>query len=336
MKPPISTTKYYSNDGILHADNCNILEQAAKDNKIALYSLSRQTYPGPRLPQDYLPELLSIGLWDCRRTQSWYLQPHRNEGIEMTYLAKGNLKFGVDNEEFQLSKGDITFTRPWQQHYLGEPAIGYSKLFWLIIDVKVRRPDDLWQWPDWIVLSPQDMLALTNRLQHTELHVWASNQAVQHIVERLCKYLINNSKNETRNHSTIAILINELLLLLLSLLKSKSYSLNQHLSSKNHTLERFFNALPKICGQDWSLDIMATECGLKRSQFSEYCYQIKGMSPMDYLKQCRIKLAKDLLITTELTITDIAFQAGFGSSQYFATVFKKETGETPINYKRER
>ncbi|AWB65887.1 AraC family transcriptional regulator [Saccharobesus litoralis] len=334
MSSASQTATFYSQGQQYHADTCQPLDVAALKKQISLKAYSRGNYPGQKLPNEFLTELLSVGVWDSRRAQTWGLARHRNEGIEITYLAKGHLAFGVDGAKYQLKKGDLTLTRPWQPHYVGEPVVGYSKLFWLIIDVKVRRPDDTWQWPSWIALAPNDLADLTNRLQHTETHVWLSDEPVRQALENLMKII--DVPPAQLCLSQLALAINFLLLALLTLLKNNAYPLNRQLSSKTHTVERFLNALPEICSQDWQLDNMAAECGLKRSQFSEYCYEIKGLSPMEYLKHCRVNLAKQLLLQTALSITDIAMQVGFGSSQYFATVFKNTCHLTPKQFRQQQ
>lgn len=244
------------------------------------------------------------------------------------------MNFTVDEKNYLLSKGSVSVTRPWQKHSLGAPQLGYSKLFWLIIDLNVQKPDDQWQWPSWVVLDVNELACLTNYLQHTEQHVWMANQKVQSIFKNLHALLIKQTEQPQSYYSLITLSINELLLALLDLLKSQPSRLNNHLSSKTYTVERFLQALPEVCEQAWDLSQMADECGLKRSQFSEYCYQLKGMSPIDYLTYCRIELAKNLLTESVGSVTTVAFKVGFSSSQYFATVFKKLVGDTPANFKK--
>ena len=104
-------------------------------------------YPGKRLPEKCLQEVCSVGVWDASKTQNWGLDWHRNEGVEITYLEKGSLGFSVDGWEGQLMPGNLTVTRPWQKHRVGNPEVGASRLHWLILDVGVRQPHFAWQWP---------------------------------------------------------------------------------------------------------------------------------------------------------------------------------------------
>jgi AraC-like DNA-binding protein len=59
-----------------------------------------------------------------------------------------------------------------------------------------------------------------------------------------------------------------------------------------------------------------------------------GMSPNDYRHRLRIKTCCDLLANTNSSITQIAIDLGYSSSQYFCQVFKKYVGATPTEYRR--
>ena len=95
----------------------------------------------------------------------------------------------------------------------------------------------------------------------------------------------------------------------------------------------FLASLPGRCEQPWSLDDMAAACGMGRSRFSTYAMDIAGESPVSYLNRLRIRKADDLLITTGQNITDIAFDCGFNSSQYFSRVYHAYRNESPRAYR---
>ncbi|MEM7238876.1 MAG: AraC family transcriptional regulator, partial [Pseudomonadota bacterium] len=60
-----------------------------------------------------------------------------------------------------------------------------------------------------------------------------------------------------------------------------------------------------------------------------------GHSPRAYISERRVAKAKLLLTTTQAQMTDIALDCGFSSSQHFASSFRKHTGMTPGEYRRE-
>ncbi len=72
-----------------------------------------------------------------------------------------------------------------------------------------------------------------------------------------------------------------------------------------------------------------TERHLRRIFFSEY-----GVSPVQYLQTLRLLLAKSLITDTQLSITEIAMAAGFGSIRRFNDIFQKHYRLTPSNLRK--
>ncbi len=81
---------------IYHADTCEPVDNAIKNNLIELSGFGRNGYPGTELPTTCLDCLLAVGHWNVKSEQNWGLGWHRNEGSEITFLEQGNLYFGVD------------------------------------------------------------------------------------------------------------------------------------------------------------------------------------------------------------------------------------------------
>jgi AraC family L-rhamnose operon regulatory protein RhaS len=316
-----------------HADRCEPLVQAVARGEVRLAAWARRGYPGHRFPSRLLPEISTVGFWDATGIQSWGLDWHRNEGLELTYLSRGHTAFFVEGDRFRLESGHVTVTRPWQKHRVGDPHIGATRLHWLILDLAVRRPDQPWCWPDWLVLSPPDLRRLTTLLSHNEQPVWNANTDLGLCFERIARLV--ETQSPAAAQSRLRLLINELFIALLELLATKRVRLNPHLVSTRRSVEMFLNSLDDQLDQPWTLENMAARCGLGRSRFAAYCRQIANMAPAAYLNHRRIEAAKRLLRSQpSRSITELALACGFQSSQYFATAFRRLTGTTPRAYRR--
>lgn len=314
------------------SDRCEPLERAIADGSLALSAVARMGYPGTELSDNSLAGVCTLGYWDARKSQNWGLDWHRNEGLEIAYLAKGKLDFLVKDETFLLQPGQLTITRPWQRHKLGNPNINASRLYWLIIDVDVRRPNAKWKWPNWLILNERDREALSNYLKHNETPVFEGNKEIESCFERIAKILDRTTTEDKANR--LKLYMNELFVILLELLAGANLSLDAHLSSSLRTVEYFLDELPKCLDYEWSVDGMAEECGLARSRFTYYCRKITNLSPLDYLTQLRLRHAIRLLVETDSSLQEIAKACGFQSARYFTTKFGKITGCSPSSYRR--
>ena len=317
------------------ADMCLPLSDAATRGQVRLQALVRGHYPGAKLPHGALPGLKTVGFWDAGHDQDWGLPWHRNEGIEITFLESGGLAFAVEDRECDLHADHLTVTRPWQRHRVGKPNIGVGRLHWLILDVGVRRPNQEWKWPDWIVLSPADRLELTNILRQNDRAVWRASAGLRRCFQSIaCAVETDRSGS---NVSRIAVWANEMFLLLLDLFRTQRIKLDESLSGSLHTVELFLadlKAHAEHLAIDWTLADMAKSCGLGATQFVQYVKKATNMTPIQYLNDCRLDMAAKLLRDRRgENVTEIALECGFASSQYFATVFARRFQVSPRDYR---
>lgn len=78
---------------------------------------------------------------------------------------------------------------------------------------------------------------------------------------------------------------------------------------------------------------MATVAGINATHLSEKFKQVTGVKFVDYIACARFENARKLLATPDLTISDIAFTAGFQSLSQFNRVFKRLCGKSPSEYR---
>lgn len=81
--------------------------------------------------------------------------------------------------------------------------------------------------------------------------------------------------------------------------------------------------------EDWPVRRLARVSGVSAAHFARSFKQAFGVPPHRYLLTRRIERATTLLRDTDLPITGIAFQTGWGSLGTFGRVFRDVTGETP-------
>lgn len=93
-----------------------------------------------------------------------------------------------------------------------------------------------------------------------------------------------------------------------------------------HMRAHFHEALP--------MAELARRAGCGRARLFQVFKAETGMTPNDCLQRLRVEKAQAWLADPSRTVTRIAFDAGFASSQYFSHVFRKYTGMTPTAFRR--
>lgn len=82
-----------------------------------------------------------------------------------------------------------------------------------------------------------------------------------------------------------------------------------------------------------TLDDLTRAAGLSQGRFSHLFHEETGMSPMAYLQAKKIKTAKNMLLYTEYTVSEISNILCFSNESHFIKVFKKSTGISPGKYR---
>jgi AraC family L-rhamnose operon regulatory protein RhaS len=280
------------------------------------------------LPGKELKELCMAGYWNAPSQQDWGLGWHCNEGIEIGYVSAGRLPFSIGEKSLTVGPGELTITRPWQRHRVGDPNVPRSHYSWVILDVAMRRPNQPWQWPKWLLFPKSGLERLTEVLRQNEDPVWHADRRIADCFSRLDK-IVAGGADET-NLARLKIVINELVVLLAEMMESRNPQLDASLSGSERTVRLFLETLPRRLDEPWTLESMADACGIGRSQFATLCRKIVNLTPITYLTHVRLESASSLLTADpRMSVTEIAFRCGFQSSQYFARAFRGKFGCKP-------
>ena len=243
------------------------------------------------------------------------------------------MPYSQESQELELLPNNLTITRPWEVHKVGNPVIGMGKFYWIIIDLDVRRPHQNWVWPDWIILAPNDLEKLTNILRQNEKVCWKADKRILDCFQKIGKAV--DADQEGSNASKIRLLVNNLLLLLLDLLVVEEVKLDEKLMNSSRSVQLFLKELDVNLSESWTVEKMAKSSGVGLTRFTFHCKQLTNLTPMKYLMLKRLEMSKNILVNQpDMNISDIAYQCGFSTSQYFATMFKKHEKCTPLEYRK--
>lgn len=100
--------------------------------------------------------------------------------------------------------------------------------------------------------------------------------------------------------------------------------------------ERIVRYLEEHFRREIVFEEMAKEIGISYSYMRKIVYELTGKSLIDYMNQLRIEKAKQLLIESKMTITQIASEVGYYNVQSFNRFFRKYEGMPPSSYKTSR
>jgi AraC family transcriptional regulator len=103
-----------------------------------------------------------------------------------------------------------------------------------------------------------------------------------------------------------------------------------------YKLRQITDWMAEHIAEDLSLEQLAEQAGLSKFHFHRLFKSAVGVSPSHYHINLRMDEAKRLLRETKQSIVAIALDLGYSNPSHFAQLFRRETGFTPSDYRRQR
>ena len=101
-------------------------------------------------------------------------------------------------------------------------------------------------------------------------------------------------------------------------------------------LDTFLKAMEKhMSNTNLKIEDLGDEVGLSRVQLYRKVKALTGMTPVEILRETRLKRAMQLLKTTDKTVSEIANEVGFATPGYFSSCFKKQYDKYPTDVREE-
>jgi AraC family transcriptional regulator len=100
-------------------------------------------------------------------------------------------------------------------------------------------------------------------------------------------------------------------------------------------LNRLFEYVENHLADDFNMADLSRAIGCSTNAIASGVRTATGFSPWQFVLLRRVERAKSLLTSSQRTMSEIALECGFSSSQHFATAFRKQVGTTPGAYRRQ-
>ncbi len=240
---------------------------------------------------------------------------HTHPGcLEVTLCLRGSLVFECGGTERHLLPGTVFVTQPDECHRLSTNPKGLV-MFWLFFRLAPEGAPLLH-------LPRAESDALRAALRTLPHPLFKGTDRLRAAFQRLFRQYDDLPSGAFRSLAMRATTLD----LVLALVEAAQLPPDTPEGDRIHALIAAMRQTPE---KDFTIDLMARQTALSASQLITRFKQLAGLPPYTFLLNCRLHAARDRLRTTEKTITQIAQELGFSSSQHFAMQFKREFGVTP-------
>jgi len=275
------------------------------------------------------PEVLSkAGLRiDARKNSNASPTPlHVHHGVELVYVYSGAGTTAIDGTIYPITKGTVCLIpEGLTHHYTTEhPFRFYNILF------------------GFDVFSPPELAELRALPMMTSLFFDAGKNGSRTLSLMPTQHLLFEFTAENLIHEVGApnvfslvrakALVKELLILI----ARKAQEPRQAFCARpSRSFIRMLGFVHEHYTEKVSLGQVAAAGGLSEKYASVVFQESAGKSFVDYLTQLRLDMAKHLLKTSDAPIIEIAFRCGFNDASYFTLQFKRDTHQTPRQFRHQ-
>ncbi|MFY9986873.1 MAG: AraC family transcriptional regulator [Chthoniobacterales bacterium] len=259
-----------------------------------------------------------VGRYDYSAAEPGLL-PHKHGGaIEICLLARGEQSYAVNGKEFRLRGGDQFVTLPGETHDTAGRPEEKGRLYWLILDLSTRG---------FLRLHPSDVVALRRALISLPCRQFPAHPDAISLLEDVIR-LASSKRGDPLQPIRLSSVIVRYFLLTIDAAQAEARS------SLNVRLRRCLQLIQDRVDEPLTISDLADFCRISLPRFKVWFRNATGTPPREYILRRKIDAACIKLRDGRDSVTDIAFSLGFSSSQYFATVFRRFMGCTPVSHRQ--
>lgn len=278
----------------------------------------------------------------CVRTitnKEWKLTDRIIYDHQFVLVSKGKGEIYIENRRYQVKKGDLVLIYPGKIHGFLPDSIDPFVMEVVHFDFFYEKERNFWPHKKYHLQEGEDLTNIPEKEMMREHPVF--EKAINFpeylslknytTAEVLMKKMISmNTEMLTGREILIkSIFLEFLYLVYQEEMKSKEKCANDGFEQIKVALE-YMN---EHYSEKISIKTLADLCSLSINYFSTLFKRHTTISPKKYLIKLRLEKAKELLVQSQATITEICIQTGFRDIHYFSQYFKCQEGYSPSAYR---
>lgn len=241
------------------------------------------------------------------------LKFHTHDKHELYFLEQGTTKYFIGNKIYILNPGDLIFIPSGQYHQTDINECEKRERLLLTFDNAFVGSG--------YIKYIQELIL--------DKHIHIPTEYMNDL-KYILKKIEEEDKNKLDEYQNMQKMYLRQLLVLITRNRIKRQSIE--ISKNDKLVQEAAEYISKNYGQELCLENLANKYFVSPGHFSKMFKRITGVGVSEYIRIARVNAAQDLIESSKLSISEIAYQCGFNDSNYFTQVFKKIKGITPKKY----
>ena len=270
--------------------------------------------------------------WDAKMPAGWSIPPRVIYDYEILYIKGGGVKITADGKEYDGGVGDLFFCPPGVVHSIqsvGQECVRQPHIhFDFYYDDRSEALDIPVEMPKTFDHMRADITKTYELLQVPYKMVFKNPYEIEKLIQNII--LENGSTNP------FGILRQKALMFELLYLIFNYRHINKDTYGKDNTLKIVQEAnafMQKNCDRALTTEEIASSVGYSTNYFVELYKGVCFISPIKYHEKLRVEKAKNMLLATTLSVSEIAEWIGFDNLYSFSRFFKRIVGCAPSEFR---
>lgn len=255
--------------------------------------------------------------------RAFHIPVHWHDEVEIIYIKKGRITIYIGEEIFEAIAGDLFFVNSGELHFMesDDMDVEYYTLLFPLTFLSFQMDD---------AIEQEVFLPLRQKKLRFPLQI-EDTQMQSQVLQKVKEVIVINDEKEIGYQLKTKILLLEIMEHFI-----KNNVFEQADFGKATDMQRdLITYIQKHYTEKITLNMMAQEFHLSEKYISWYFKEHFSISFTQYVAHLRMSRAKDLLVTTEQSITEVALSCGYPSVNLFIRNFKEAHGVTPLQYRKQ-
>ena len=278
--------------------------------------------------------------------KAFHIPVHWHDELEVIYIKKGRITIFIQEKVFHAVPGDLFFVNTGELHFMesDDMTVEYYTLLFPLEFLSFQTEDDLERevllplrqkkllFPSWIEELNEGLDEETGNTRKKDIVKSGVEPKSKKsaIIKKIKEIIWVNEEKDRAYQLRTRILWLEVMEFFIkeNAFKQASYV------NRGGIQRELITFIQKHYTEKITLGMLAQEFHLSEKYISWYFKEHFSIRFMQYVLHLRMTRAKDLLTTTELSITEVALSCGYPSVNLFIRNFKEMYGVTPLQYRK--
>ncbi|WP_372934755.1 helix-turn-helix domain-containing protein [Mariniphaga sediminis] len=263
-------------------------------------------------------KIYPVSVEEAKKINASVNEPHQHDYEELIIGIEGQLEHFIDFDSTRTDSPYASFITKGKVHRV-QPRLK-NKLFfaWVIRFQSEFIPEIIFQ---------------LYGFYHNQANIEFERGTCFDRINTLCEMMYLEYQQENPDLAIIRHLLQAVFIMIESQRKKILPDTEGLLKTQSQTFKNFLAVLEENFRRPAGVSFYAEKLFMTPRNLNVICQNILQQSVSEIIETRKLTEAKNMLITTDLTIAEIGFELGYNEKSYFTNVFKKKTGQSPSAFR---